>query len=322
MNMRKFLVSALVLVVAALAFTACGSCATADGTAYAAGNEFYICISPTDDTLAANETALPSSVMAVSDYDELPAFYLTQGYYYSLIRYSDVYALADFDAYYIYGGVDESALLTSLPDGATTSDMVPDVTLTFRSGVTLRLPNNITISASDMKGYTLNFVGFADASTNGTGNIVVAAYDGIRPTQYATISVSDVEEFSVPWHPIAAERRAELLAPDEPADDGTADGDLTGGTPSNALRIILIIGIAVPALLIVFLLFKPSSKRNDTRRTTMRRQDTERGIDYDRERSYESDRERYERGYRDYERRDYPENRGYGGYDRDDDRRY
>ena len=54
MNMRKFLVSALVLVVAALAFTACGSCATADDTAYAAGNEFYICISPTDDTLAAN----------------------------------------------------------------------------------------------------------------------------------------------------------------------------------------------------------------------------------------------------------------------------
>ena len=78
----------------------------------------------------------------------------------------------------------------------------------------------------------------------------------------------------------------------------------------------------MPALLIVFLLFKPSSKRNDTRRTTMRRQDTERGIDYDRERSYESDRDRYERGYRDYERRDYPENRGYGGYDRDDDRRY
>lgn len=320
MNMRKFLVSALVLVVAALAFTACGSCATADGTAYAAGNEFYICISPTDDTLAAenNTSALPSSVPAL-----LPGagsevgFYLIQSYYYKATLTgsgdSAVYSIGGL--YVMASAIPEGAVLTRLPEGATEENALP--VLTLAEGASVTLANYLTVNYGDTE-YTLRYLGLS--ADDGT-SVVFLAENG-TVSIYGTANADSFAEFSVPWHPIAAERRAELLAPDEPADDGTADGDLTGGTPSNALRIILIIGIAVPALLIVFLLFKPSSKRNDTRRTTMRRQDTERGIDYDRERSYESDRERYERGYRDYERRDYPENRGYGGYDRDDDRRY
>ena len=91
--------------------------------------------------------------------------------------------------------------------------------------------------------------------------------------------------------------------------------------------VILIIGIAVPALIIVFLLFKPvSGDKGYDKRKAMRRQEPERGgIDYDRARSYEADRDRYDRGYRDYERerprdygrdRDYDRGRDYDGRDR------
>ena len=157
--------------------------------------------------------------------------------------------------------------------------------------------------------------------------MVFCAPDADANILYGVAEADKFESFSVPWHPLAEARRAELTAPEEPeqGDDGAADGDLTGGEPSDALRIILIIGIAVPALIIVFLLFKPvaGGKRGYDKRKTMRRQDPEGGgIDYDRTRSYESDRDRYDRGYRDYERerpRDYYDRAPRGdrdGYDR------
>ena len=176
-------------------------------------------------------------------------------------------------------------------------------------------------NSSAYKGYYVDDIDFYETADNGNyyrfdlesplGDIKIYITENGTVSIYGTANADSFEEFSVPWHPIAAERRAELLAPEEPADDGTADGDLTGGEPSDALRIILIIGIAVPALIIVFLLFKPvaGGKRGYDKRKTMRRQDPEGGgIDYDRTRSYESDRDRYDRGYRDYERerpRDY-----------------
>ena len=93
------------------------------------------------------------------------------------------------------------------------------------------------------------------------------------------------------------------------------------------------------ALIIVLLLFKPTSKKRGYDKRAMRH-DPAQNIDYDRERNYNADRDRYDRGYRDYERRSYPERRdydrrdydydrgrGYGsdrdyGRDYDDDRRY
>ena len=141
-------------------------------------------------------------------------------------------------------------------------------------------------------------------------------------TDYGIADASSFLSFTVGWHPVAETRRAELLAPEDPAPE-VPDGDLTGGEPSDALRIILIIGIAVPALIIVVLIFKPvrsDARGYDNRRKTVK----ERGTDYDRARSYEADRDRYDRGYRDYEReraRDY-DGRGYDGRDYDRGRDY
>lgn len=323
MSMKKFCVPAIALILFALTLTACAFAPASGGTAYAADNEFYICVSPSDGVLAANETAQPSDIEVHAD---SASFYLTQGYYYKAVKYgADIYILDSSlgAGCYIQGAIPEDALLTSLPAGATAANALPDVTLTLADGAELTLSNLVSVSSSDTKGYTFKFLGWSDYSaSDGTRTLAFSADNGAGEPLFCTAGESSFNAFTVPWHPVAAAEREALLAPETPED--TDDGDLTAGTPSTTLRIVLIIGIAVPALLIVFLLFKPTSDKNRgyDRGRSMRR-DNRRGIDYDRERSYDADRDRYDRGYRDYERRDYPEDgRGYDYDRRDDDRRY
>lgn len=324
MSMKKFCVPALALILFALTLTACAFAPASGGTAYAADNEFYICVSPSDGVLAANETAQPSNIEVHAD---SASFYLTLGYYYKAVRYGENIYILDSSLgvrCYIQGAIPEDSLLVSLPEGATEADAIPDVTLTVADGATLTLSNLDIVTSSDTKGYVFKFLGWSDySSSDGERMLAFSADNGTTvKSLVCTAEASSFNAFTVPWHPVAAAEREALLAPETPED--TDDGDLTAGTPSTTLRIVLIIGIAVPALLIVFLLFKPTSDKNRgyDRGRSMRR-DNRRGIDYDRERSYDADRDRYDRGYRDYERRDYPEDgRGYDYDRRDDDRRY
>lgn len=319
--MKKFAVPALTLIVLALTLCTFFCVPASDGTAYAAENEYYICVSPSDGTLVANGTAQASDIAVYGGADEV-VFYLTQSYYYKAVRYGSIYILDSSvgSGYYIEGPLPENVLYTSLPEGATTANAIPTVTLTIAEGASVTLANLVTVDSSDTS-YTLKFLGFAGYSeTDGARTVAFSADNGISPVTYGTAKESAFNEFSVAWHPVAEARRETLLAPEDTDDD---DVDLTAGTSSDALRIILIIGIAVPALLIVFLLFKPSSDKKRSYDKRAMRGDTRRGIDYDRERSYDADRERYERGYRDYERREYPTDRRDYDYDgRDDDRRY
>lgn len=325
--MKKFAVPALTLILLALTLTACACAPASEGTAFAAENEYYIYVSPSDGTLAANATAQPSDIAVLGEAGE-PVFYLTQSYYYKAVRYGTSIYILDSSlgtGYYVEGPLPENVLLTSLPEGVTAADALPAVTLTLAEGASVTLANLVNVNSSDTE-YTFSFLGFAAASaTDGTRNVAFSADNGVLKT-YGVAEANSFNEFSVAWHPVAAARREALLAPSDTGDGGEVD--LTEGTPSNTLRIILIIGIAVPALLIVFLLFKPASDKGRSYDKRSMRGDTRRGIDYDRERSYDADRERYERGYRDYERRDYDydrrdypsDRRDYDG--RDDGRRY
>ena len=291
--MKKFFVPALALILLALTLTACGLATSSEGTACAAGNEFYVYIAPTDEELISDSFSSASDV-AVRSESSGELFLLQKSYYYKVTRYNSVYVLSldgVFDCY--MQDLPSTLLVTSLPSGVTEADAVPSVTLTLKEGEEVFL-NNSRVPITKEDGLTLTFLGTA---ADDPTKVVFCAPDADANILYG----------------VAEARRAELTAPEEPeqGDDGAADGDLTGGEPSDALRIILIIGIAVPALIIVFLLFKPvaGGKRGYDKRKTMRRQDPEGGgIDYDRTRSYESDRDRYDRGYRDYERerpRDY-----------------
>ena len=315
MSMKKFLVPALALVMLALTLTACGFVPASADTAYAAGNDYYICISPSDEELTASSASSPSDIVARTDTTG-NVFFLQKSYYYKVSRYGSLYVMdGEFAAlrFYIDGEVTDDMLVTSLPEGA--AEASPLIPVTLAEGAAVRLTDGTYVTDAD----ELFYIG---AAAEGGSSIAFIAKNGAS-VKYGIADVSSFAPFTVSWHPVAEARRAELLAPEDPEPDVT-DGDLTGGEPSDALRIILIIGIAVPALIIVFLLFKPvSGDKGYDKRKAMRRQEPERGgIDYDRARSYEADRDRYDRGYRDYERerpRDYDRDRDYGR-DRDYDR--
>lgn len=117
--------------------------------------------------------------------------------------------------------------------------------------------------------YTIKLLGY---NQNGTKIYVRATLD--NKNNYGFIDVSEVQPFNVPYHPIAQAERDAIIA-QIPQPDPSA-GDIIPNT-SLALRIILIIGIAVPAVIIAVLLFKPSK---NSKRTVMNNQ---RGsdIDYD-----------------------------------------
>ena len=307
--MKKFLAVMFVMLFAALALTACGFASEKDGAALAAGDSdyVYIRIAPSDDALKNSSTASPSAVRATNrSQGESVTVFLTEGYFYKAVRYNDAFYALDAslgNGFYIDTALPEDAVYPTLPEGASASDALPDVALTLAAGKSVTLPNYITVRPED-EDYTFRFLGWAEEDADGERGIVFAADGPTGATLFGTAESDTFLPFTVPWHPLDEARRQALITP-TPSDDGVPD-DLTGGEPSDALRIILIIGIAVPALIIVFLLFKPSSdrRRPDERRRTVRGSDTRGGIDYDRERSYESDRERYERGYRDYERDD------------------
>ena len=310
--MKKFLAVMFVMLFAALALTACGFASEKDGAALAAGDSgyVYIRIAPSDDALKNSSAASPSAVRATNRLpEESVTIFLTEGYFYKarlFVKDNDTFYMLDDSfgfGFYIDTALPEDAVYTTLPEGTSASDALPDVPLTLAAGKSVELSNGIKVDSDD-KDYTFRFLCWTEEGTDGERGIFFFADGPTGITPFGTAEADTFLPFTVPWHPLDEARRQALIAP-TPSDDGVTD-DLTGGEPSDALRIILIIGIAVPALIIVFLLFKPSSdrRRPDERRRTVRGSDTRGGIDYDRERSYESDRERYERGYRDYERDD------------------
>ncbi|MEG2687970.1 MAG: hypothetical protein RSA24_02245, partial [Clostridia bacterium] len=131
------------------------------------------------------------------------------------------------------------------------------------------------VSATD--GFTFKYIGGAEGD-----KVFVAAQKGEQKLLVA-IDKTSFETFSVPYHPVTEAERQQLLKPAEkPATDAFKTPE-----KSTTLRIILIIGIVVPAVLIVLLLFKPSkgsAKHTDKRAMKKSRKKGE--YDYDRSRSY------------------------------------
>lgn len=309
----------------ALAFTL-GFVTAPSLVAHAADAEAYIMGSVSD---LKNNSAAGASPIAVKDYDTGNVlFYLPESYYVKVISKNTA-----LDIYRV-----EYAGLTNLYIDASATVKEPEA-VSFAANVSpypnmlLQLPENggFTLSGTNIDStYTIKFLGFK--GDNKDENIYVTASKNDTTLQGA-VPKSAFTAFSLPYHPITEAERQALITPPP---SGGEDGQLAPKS-SETLRIILIIGIIVPAVLIVFLLFKPTKdgKNNYDKRAIKHKRAND--YDYDRDRRYDADksydRDRYDRDYRGdggsrydergYDRpyRDERDFRG-GSRDYDDRRRY
>lgn len=168
----------------------------------------------------------------------------------------------------------------------------PDVRLTITEGQSVLL-NGINITND----YTIKLIGF----NQGGSKVYVSATLDNR-TQYGFIERDVLALFSMPYHAISQAERNEILA--QRPTPNPDEGDIIPNT-SLALRIVLIIGIAIPAIIIAILLFKPSKNNKRTVMNSKRKTD----YDYDeprrpRDRDY-SNADDSQRGYYPRDDRDY-----------------
>lgn len=172
-------------------------------------------------------------------------------------------------------------------------------TVTFSDGVSLSPDVRLTLTAESLSlsgieikrtsNYTIKFLGYHP--TDITQIYVVAMLDGSPYCGFA--SRDSFEKFTVPYHPIAQAERDRLIA--SKAEPDPDKGDIIPNT-SLALRIVLIIGIAVPAIIIAILLFKPSKNDRSQGKSVMRKERGRNEFDYDSTRTYR-DGDRYDSRY-------------------------
>ncbi len=186
----------------------------------------------------------------------------------------------------------------------------PDVTLALAEGVDLSALEGVDSALKKLDAtYTINFLGYA-ADPETPNLIYVKATPAEGKTQYGFIPSSAFEAFNVPYQAQTQAERDALLAWKEQETPAPPAGSLPAPEGSLALKIILIIGISLPAVIIVILLFVPSRNDESVRKSRGASSD---GRDYDdpsaTASSYQSDRQRYDQS------RSYGAPRdGYDGY--------
>lgn len=148
----------------------------------------------------------------------------------------------------------------TFPDGV---DGNPDVRLTLKDDVASVDIKGTTVSNL----HTIKLIGY---NQDGSEVYVIATLDGVSVKGF--VDIDNFSPFNVPYHPIAQAQRDALLA--QINQQLPSEGDITPNT-SVALRIVLIIGIAVPAILIAILLFKP------TKHSRRQVRDEQKEYDYD-----------------------------------------
>lgn len=337
MAMKNFLKISALIVVLTLALTLSLGiiCYSAD-VAYADNEVLYAYAAPSD--LAANETAGASRVAVYDQYDGTVMFYLIESYYYpvkTLFYTTDLVGLG-------IDGLNGNIKLEELPSAPATNSAVSAENALPSA---INTVGNIAIDGTiinSAEGWTVKPIGIL-----GDDFFVQAMKDST--TVFGLAPKTSFTETTIKYHPIAQAERNALIA-EAPANDDNSNATVDApAKTSTALRVVLIIGIAIPAVIIAILLFKPNrNERGYDDKREMRRRERD-SVDYDRDREYREredydrrpdydreyrergrrdddyDRDRYDRNRdRDYDRdrnRDYDGNRGYGR-DYDDRGRY
>lgn len=186
------------------------------------------------------------STLKIRSYDIDEDIYIPESYY--LSNPSKVPGRKD--RYFVdYCGtqfvLEDADLQTTTVSFAESVSPNPDVRLTIKDDATVTVEG--TTITND---YTIKLVGY-----NHDGSQIYVRATLNDGSLYGFVPTDSFVPFNVPYHPIAQAEREELLADiPEPIIPG---GEIVPNT-SLALRVILIIGIAVPAVIIALLLFKPS----------------------------------------------------------------
>ncbi len=268
--------------------------------AFADDDTIYVYIAPSN--LKDNEFAGQTTVAVRDNDDESVLFYLIESYYYPVKKVGRSYQLkidgADLNAY-----IEADDLITA-PTNYSFVNLASALPLS-----PLKTDGDIVVNGqavNSANGWTVKLAGL-----NGNDAYVYAMKGNV--TACGLVATASFIDFSVPYHPVAQAERDGLFTetPDE------TDDNIDTPKTSVALRIILIIGIIIPAVLIAILLFKPN-KNYDNKTQARERKATSRS-EYDNDRAFDKNRNYNERdNVRDYRNDDY---RDYRRDDRDD-RRY
>lgn len=264
-----------------------------------------------------NEYAGVSAVKILHDKGE---FYIPESYYISNISNPKKIPSTNVTLYDVsYCGFDMYLCMQSDETPQTTTvtfqedvSLFPDVRLTIKNDIILTFDDEANVDNT----YTIKLLGYG-ADENASKIFIVASKDG--ENHFGFFNIDQFDAFVVPYHPIAQQERNEIIASKHTPDPD--NGDIIPNT-SLTLRVLLIIGICVPAVIIAFLLFKPSKNDRSQGKNTLHKNRKRNEFDYDSPRSYSSDRpngydDGYDRGY----------SRGYNdarnnGYTDDDRNRY
>lgn len=244
--------------------------------AYADGEAQYI-MAPTRD-LSANPSAGVSTIALLGSDGETVVFYIPESYYltYINVAFNDYYLVSYADKQYYVRKEGLNVASVNFSDGTSP---YPDIRLELAENASVSIENTV-ITAAD--GYTVRFLGY---NQDGTQYYVSATKDG--RTVYGMTDTSAFTTSSIPYHAISEAQRQALIN-DTPITDG---GNIAPNT-SIALRVMLIIGIAVPAVIIIILLFKPSKNDAGYGKKVIRRGTRNDEYDYDRSKNYSRGRDR------------------------------
>lgn len=275
-NSSKKFLNTLALIFASVALSLCVlACILLPYKIAYADSTQNVLIAPVSN-LEGNANAIASTIVLTKGDDE---FAIPESYYLSNISDKPAvsqYFQASYCGFNFYYKASERPQTTSVTfsDGVSPS---PDLRLTLKDeALTLE---SVQITPE----HTIKFLGYH--TTDATQIFVVATLDGVSRFGFAPLS--SFEEFVVPYHPIAQAERDRLIN-SKPAPD-PEKGDIIPNT-SLALRIVLIIGIAVPAVIIAILLFKPSKNDRSQGKSVMRTERRKGEFDYDSSRTYRDDR--------------------------------
>jgi hypothetical protein len=304
MAMKKFLTFFTIAFVLTLTFSMWGFGCGQD-VAVADDAVSYVYIAPAD--LKNNEFAGQTQVAVKDNGNGETLFYLVESYYYPVVKQitlGTTYYTLDIQGVDAVVMADDTMIIDTLPSGANADNILPQSIL-LKEGITLSIKGQ-TVDTRD--GWTVKLIGVNDVNF-----FVQCSKDDI--TVCGSALKDNFTSANVQYHPIALAEREGLL--NQTPDKGTIGGN-NSTDKSVILRIVLIIGIAVPAIIIAIMIFKPgrASERTNYDRHAMRTR-REEEMDYDRDRSY--DRERDYSRRQPYDDRNYRDDRGYDN--RYDDRR-
>lgn len=305
------------LIVAVLAFVALGlTCAFVFGVRPARGvafadEESLGYIKANVSNLEDNEFAQAGTV-AICEKNGAREFLIPESYYVLVIDkiLNSFYRVKYFGQEFYIDINSHTALVPSADAFDEGETYYPEVELTLAEGVELSSLEGVDSSLKKLDPtYTINFLGYAaDPETPDLVYIMATSEDGA--TLLGFIPKSAFEAFDVPYQARAQREREELLAQKEQLKPAPGPGDLPAPEGSLALKIVLIIGICVPAVLIVILLFVPSRKNDSLRKTRGSSHD---GTDYDNPAGDDRQRNNSARGYdanypQNYPSQNYPQN--------------